>query len=619
MPSPPPVSPRLLTLAFACALLTASCAPPIGVRRIRPEEANRALTASVLTTGEPGATSSEYLYRLDLARRYREDPAGTLATLHAGLGSLDEPDRLFALSELSYAYAERGGGQPYFLASAVYAWSFLFPEQHTLRPSRYDPRLRTALDIYNRALPAGLAGDDPNEVDLSPRSAALPFGSLEVAIDPAGFHFGGYELTHFTSLADFAVYGLRNRYRRRGIGAPLAATAARSGDRAVDRWIPPRGKVPVTALLRFDQPRRAMSAGGQLRGTLELYDDSETQSITVGRKRVPLEAESTATLAYRLHNSPLWDFEIAGFRSGDFDLFGTKQDSTLFMLHPYHRGRIPVVFVHGTASSPARWAEMANEISNDPVLGSRYQLWYFIYNTGNPIAYSAMRLREALQDVIAGVDPQGTDASLRKMVVVGHSQGGLLTKSTAVSSGTHFWEDMSSVSFDEAELSAETRDLFRRTLFLEPLPFVKRLIFIATPHRGSFLADNFLGNIARRLINLPATITKIGVEMVKLQAAGVLRLATGIPTSIDNMKSSNSHLRTLAALPIAPTVHAHSIIAVNGDGPYESGNDGVVAYSSAHIDGVDSELVVRSTHSTQGTPETIEEVRRILYVHLEEP
>ncbi|MGE5305138.1 MAG: hypothetical protein ACM3TN_17650, partial [Alphaproteobacteria bacterium] len=44
--------------------------------------------------------------------------------------------------------------------------------------------------------------------------------------------------------------------------------------------------------------------------------------------------------------------------------------------------------------------------------------------------------------------------------------------------------------------------------------------------------------------------------------------------------------------------------------------DGVVAYESAHIEGVASEKVVHSGHSTQGHPETIEEVKRILIEHL---
>jgi hypothetical protein len=88
-----------------------------------------------------------------------------------------------------------------------------------------------------------------------------------------------------------------------------------------------------------------------------------------------------------------------------------------------------------------------------------------------------------------------------------------------------------------------------------------------------------------------------------------------IPTALDNMDSSNRFIKTLSATPIAPGVKVHSIIPVKGTGPVEEGNDGVVEYKSAHIDGVESELVVRSGHSTQARPETIEEVRRILYEH----
>ena len=53
-------------------------------------------------------------------------------------------------------------------------------------------------------------------------------------------------------------------------------------------------------------------------------------------------------------------------------------------------------------------------------------------------------------------------------------------------------------------------------------------------------------------------------------------------------------------------------------GPYEHGDDGVVAYESAHLDWVVSEKVVRWNHSCQGTPEAIEEIRRILYLHAAE-
>jgi pimeloyl-ACP methyl ester carboxylesterase len=604
-----------LAAALLADLLAAGCATPVGVKRIRPEEANRQLTASVLTTGQPGPRAQEFLYRLNLTEQYREDPAKTIGELHAGLGQADESSRLFALAELSFDYAEHGGGRSYYLAAAAYAWAFLFPNDPSSRPGCYDPRVRTAMDLYNRGVAQGLATGTGDEVDLSARSVGLPFGSLQMDVDPSGYEFGGYQLVHFKSLADFQIRGLRNRYRRRGIGAPLAASVSKGAGR-VDPWIGPYVKVPVTALLRFDDPRRGMS-DGVLHGTIQLFYAGDDATTRIGDLTVPLEAERTAALAYQLDGAPLWDFEIAGFRRGDFTL--AKSEDNLFMVQPYRPGRIPVVFVHGTASSPARWAEMTNELMNDPVLGRRYQFWFYLYNTGNPVAYSAMGLREALQHVVADVDPNGTDPALRQMVVIGHSQGGLLTKMTVVNSGSRFWENVRSpVPFEQADIPAETKDLLRRSIFVEPLPFVTEVVFICTPHRGSFLTEGILGNIARRLVNFPAKVTKVGVDIVKLNPAHAAQTAWHMPTAIDNMDWSNPFLKTLSSLPIAPGVEAHSIVAVKGDGPPEEGDDGVVKYTSAHIDGVASELIVRDGHSTQATPATIEEVRRILYAHLKE-
>ena len=46
-----------------------------------------------------------------------------------------------------------------------------------------------------------------------------------------------------------------------------------------------------------------------------------------------------------------------------------------------------------------------------------------------------------------------------------------------------------------------------------------------------------------------------------------------------------------------------------------TGDDGIVKYESAHIEGVESELVVHFGHSVQSHPQAIEEVRRILLLH----
>jgi hypothetical protein len=148
------------------------------------------------------------------------------------------------------------------------------------------------------------------------------------------------------------------------------------------------------------------------------------------------------------------------------------------------------------------------------------------------------------------------------------------------------------------------------------LPFVERVIFLSTPHRGSYLSDWSVASWISRLVKMPTRITQLGVSLATQgQDALLLERMRRPPTSLDNMRSTNPMLRTLSALPIDAGVTAHAIIAVRGDGPAESGSDGVVRYSSAHIEGVESELVVRSGHSVQEKPEAIEEVQRILLEH----
>jgi hypothetical protein len=443
------------------ALFAGACATPVGVKRLDEQAAHRELNANILSTGAPSAYSMQILERTALTQRFNRDPERVLAELNSGLGKSDERDRLFALSELSLAHAEESGNKSYYLASAVYAYAFLFPANPAGMPGRYDPRLTLAVDLYNRGIALGLATKDAKEVDLGGRQLKLPFGSLSLDDDPEEFNYGGNHLTNFVSLADLEVRGLRNTYRKAGVGAALSARVVPSANSPASRWIPPNAKVPITAFVRFDDPRRAMS-DGRLHGTVELYDNDVTAAVQVGSYDVPLESDPSAALAYRLEGAPIWDFELAGFRRGDFSFLGnsSKGDgSGLYMLHPYHPKMIPVVFVHGTASSPARWAEMANELLGDPAIASRYQLWFFIYNSGNPIPLSAMRLRESLVAVRKDVDPDGKDPALNDMVVIGHSQGGLLTKMTVVDSGTRFWNIITKVPFDKAELDPENRDL----------------------------------------------------------------------------------------------------------------------------------------------------------------
>ena len=96
------------------------------------------------------------------------------------------------------------------------------------------------------------------------------------------------------------------------------------------------------------------------------------------------------------------------------------------------------------------------------------------------------------------------------MVLIGHSQGGLLVKMQAISSGDRIWNAVARKPLAELQLSDETRDLLQRGLFVEPLPEVSRVVFICTPHRGSFMAGRqVIANVIRWLVTLPFALTGI--------------------------------------------------------------------------------------------------------------
>ncbi|HEX4988823.1 MAG TPA: alpha/beta fold hydrolase [Candidatus Binatia bacterium] len=612
-------------LVLLLPLLLAACAAPVTVERVDPRSVHRELTANVLTVGEESGASRNVLYRWDLTERFESDPEGALAQLHAAVaGGRAGRDELFTLAELSFLHAERTGKQEYYLAAAVYAYALLFPNGAADPLYPVDPRLRVAADLYNRGLTSGFASADRSVIELRGGTWALPFGELTVELDPKWLRWGDRRLVNFVPVAELEVRGLRERYRRPGIGAPLAAgTAAFIPDTKLRDFVGRATKVPVTALLRLDDPRRALAAG-RITGALEIYDGYTNDVVEIDGESVPLEVEPSAAFASTLSESAIWDWELRGFLVGDLlkgfvvaSKAGEARAQLLFM-QPYRRGRIPVVFVHGTASGPGRWADMMNSLENDPWLRTRFQYWFFYYDTGNPITYSADVLRLSLRVIVEQLDPNGDDAALRQMVIIGHSQGGLLAKMTAIDSGTRLWDTVSQRPLDDLILRDETREQLRRTLFLQPLPFVRRVIFIATPHRGSYEAGSWIAQQIAGFASLPKGFVDVMKDLVTGNPSAVTLSLGGLPRSINDMTPGKPFVQTLASIPVVPGVTTHSIIAVSGDHPLAEDDDGIVKYTSAHLDDVESELVIHSGHSVQGHPLAIAEARRILYLHGEE-
>jgi pimeloyl-ACP methyl ester carboxylesterase len=572
----------------------------------------------VLSSDRLSTSTRNALLEHDLFLRFDDEPEAALADLHRltraeGGNSSD----LFALAELSFFHAQKTRSAAYYLAAAVYAYAFLFPDGLESGPSRFDSRVRLAADLYNRALTRALQTEDGSEVVPRGGHFSLPFGDLAVEMDPTRLRIGERALYRFTPVAEFEVSGLAMRYRRAGLGVPLAAaTLPPDPSSPTHDFVAPRVRISVTLFMRVPEARRSLVEGRPLSATLEAFLTDEFESTEVGSERVPLEAEPTAAIALTVAQLPVIKLEMEHFLSG---LGQAHRAPNLVSLVPYRPGLVPVVFVHGTVSSPVRWAEMINRLEADPVIRRRCQFWFFSYHSSNPIAYSSLQLRRALTEAVTALDPRGRDPALQRMVLIGHSQGGLLVKMAVVDSGDALWKNVSPRPLDALRLSAESRELLQEGFFVKPLPSVARVVFIATPHRGSFVAGRqLIASLLRRIITLPVQIGAAAADLAQnrdlLNSTEIL-----VPSAVDNMSPRNPFIRTLQTIPIAPDVRVNSIIAVKGTGPFAEGDDGVVAYSSAHLDGVESELVVRSGHSTLADPETIEEVRRILRLHVGAP
>jgi len=609
---------RAITLVLALTLLLAGCSTPIGIRRLDPREAYRSSTASPLGGDGASAATVVILHRFNLSGKYQSDPAAAIRGLHARALEDKRRDILFALAELTYIEAERltrsgdaaerHRAPDCFLLAAVYAYHAILDPALEPAPSLFDRRLQAAIDLYNLSLWQGLKTGTDGRIELRGGTRRLPVGGIAIEVDHRRLPWDFSRFTRFEAADGYAVRGLSVRNRSDGLGVPLIAIR-----RSEKEDLFGSQAIPATAFLRL-QGDLAQLGSGAMRATLEVHSAYEEDTVAVGGREVPLEKDTSITTAYKLAEEEIWSFGIDAF-------LGRLQDvpSRLYRFQPYQPDRIPVIFVHGTLSSPVWWAEMINTLSGDPVLGRRYQFWYFFYNSSRLITVSALDLRRAIAANIARFDPGRQSAAMQRMVVIGHSQGGLLAKLTAVDSGDRLVAATITGKIEDLRTSEENKEMIRDNMVITPLPSVKRLIFISTPHRGSYLSRNFARNLVHRVITLPGGLVKGLGGIYGFLSDNVRHHWQGkIPTSVDTMSPNDPLLQAIAETPLAPGVKGHSIIAIDDPGvqPPE-GDDGVVTYRSAHLDGMESEFIVRSGHSCQDRPETIEEVRRILLGHLD--
>ncbi|MBV9489182.1 MAG: alpha/beta fold hydrolase [Verrucomicrobia bacterium] len=359
---------------------------------------------------------------------------------------------------------------------------------------------------------------------------------------------------------------------------------------------PPQGfRVAVTAVLRFKKGPTTD------RVELQLFDPRARSSVDIAGRNFLLAADFTAPIASYPSRNETWAGFVNMVRGEK-----TAARSGLYLLQPYDPNRIPVILVHGLLASGFMWRNVGNAIEDDPAIRKRYQFWVFFYPTGNPILASTLRLRE---DLALARQRFGLKHGV---ILIGHSMGGLVSRLQVTDLKRSTWRSISPAHSSELFALLAARPRLEHAFIFDANPLVKRVIFIATPHRGSSLASGGLAALGDRLIRLPLAVTRAVPKSLVGLIDPKLRKAR-LPTSIDGLSPKSPLLQALNHLPIrAPH---HSIIGDRGRGDTPNSSDGVVPYWSSHLTTASSEVIVPTGHGAMNHPRAIAEIQRILRLH----
>lgn len=369
--------------------------------------------------------------------------------------------------------------------------------------------------------------------------------------------------------------------------------------------------VPATVFLEFGG-----AAGPDLAGVVRvrMLNTFEKQECRVAGRRVPLAWNLTAAVEANLGNDYVQANGLRGLLRADQHF----QDVGLFGIEGFQKGKVPVLFVHGLNSGPGIWKNEVNEIYARPELRSRYFPLLFLYPTGLPVPASAARLRTAIQQYREYSDPKRQSPLMDRMVLVGHSMGGLLSRLQVIDSGDDLWKAFFTRPVAQIPwIPRSEKKEIEESLKFQPLPSIGRVVFVAVPHQGSQMADLGIVRLAVRLIRLPGTMADLVAsgltEDLSLLNPALLKYHGLGLRSVDMLSPGHPYFAAIHGRPIA--VPYHSIIGDRGKGQLWEGSDGVVPYWSAHLEGAESERLVPCGHSCTHHPDAVEELARILWEH----
>lgn len=436
----------------------------------------------------------------------------------------------------------------------------------------------------------------------------------EIPIAYYGFAWKPSDFCQLISADEPSKGSLAVDYQSPGLGAALIGVRNACVEEPFHQSMQP---FAVTAILRPAQNSPMLSTGNALSASasrpdavLEFYNPHFFDSVRIGTVIVRLNRNLSASFAYASEHAP------RNYLEGFLDPRDGEVKPKLWFLEPYQPGKIPLVLIHGLYSEPSAWLDAVNELCAQPDIYRQYQIWFYGYPTGGAVLESAAKLREQLLVARDLYDPAHQDPSLERMVLVGHSMGGLIAKLQVTYSSDLLWRQAAKQPFEAVRTNDTMRKRLENAFFFDPSPLVSRVVYIGTPHRGSVMARRLVGQAASGIIkSLDEEEPEYRQLMDENQDIFYEYIQRSPPTSVDLLEPSNPFLEALACLSPSPRVRFHSIIGTGGSILAEPG-DGVVPVASARQSGAISEVFVPVRHQKLHHDEqTLAELVRILREH----
>lgn len=627
-----------LLVVMLLGLLLGGCAG-VKVSSISTKDYMSLRRGDVLTTGELSASTHTALQVIGMDEKScSRDAAACRRALRETMG-LDNERRLSSLSELwlqeALALGKQAGDSTHavamldaYLESARHAYAYLFLTERKPNLRALEDRQTQVRDYYNFSVQQllttlfDLYSGRPPEKTGEQGGFQLRSGRWRVSGDMGDVRLaGGREIPNeLIPASSLSFAGLRSQYRRDGLGAELVAvTSSHVVNKASAEVEWSETPFPaITGIVSFPG-NNLEEVLNTCDAEIHFYDPYRRDVIDLADTRVPLAANFTSGYGLWLARS--------GFAAQSLLTLIGKGDvlerPRVYLMQPYDPNRRTIIMLHGLASSPEAWINVANEVLGDEVLRQNYQIWQIYYPTNVPIAFNHRDIRRAIERTLDHFDPGGTAPASRDIVLVGHSMGGILSRLLVSSSGDRLWEAFLEKHPLKGRRLERVQAKLKPYVYFEPLQGVSRAIFIASPHKGTPFAEKRLSRWAAGFVKLPVSvlgqIMDLGQLLVDPGSAAAAPFISAT-NSIANLSSRDPFILATAGLPISPHVTYHSIIGNNTPGvPLFDSSDGVVPYHSAHLPGAKSEKVIPSGHSVQETPEAIIEIRRILHLHLSEP